>query len=117
MLLSISACGDGEPSGPGTLDVRVVPPPSVEAGAVVLEVTGPGIQGFEAAGGARVFGAPVSTASERHRVVVLVDQGDLLFRIRVEDRGQLPEAVVVEAVDRQNRSVPGLTAFQVRMSR
>lgn len=116
-LLLVAACGDGEPSGPGTLEVRVVPPPSVEAGAVVLEVTGPGIQGFEAAGSARVFGAPYPPVEGRHRVVVLVDQGDLVLRIRVDDRGRTPEATVVEAADRQNRSVPGLSAFQVRISR
>lgn len=117
LLLLLAACGDGESSGPGALDVRVAPPPSVEGGAVILEVTGPGIEGFEAAGSARVFGAPYPPVEGRHRVVVLVDEGDLVFRVRVEDRGRVPEVVVVEAADRQNRSVPGLSAFQVRISR
>jgi hypothetical protein len=59
LLPWMAACGDSGPSGPGVVEVRVVPPPSADAGAVVVELAGAGILGFEAAGEARVFGAPV----------------------------------------------------------
>ena len=112
-----AACGDSGPSGPGLVDVRVVPPPSADAGAVVVELAGEGIEGFEAAGGARVFGAPRPGVENVHRAVVIVDQGDLVFRVRLTDIARLPQGVVIQAVDRQNRTLPGLTAFEVRFSR
>ncbi len=116
-VLALAACGEDGPSGPGAVEVRVEAPPSVEAGAALLEVTGPGIVGFEAAGSARVFGAPHPPVEGRHRVVVLADGGELVFRVRLEDVAVLPRAAVLEAADRQNREVPGITAFQVRVSR
>jgi hypothetical protein len=112
-----AACGDSGPSGPGLVDVRVVPPPSADAGAVVVELAGEGIEGFEAAGGARVFGAPRPGVENVHRAVVIVDQGELVFRVRLTDIARLPQGVVIQAVDRQNRTLPGLTAFEVRFSR
>lgn len=112
-----AACGDSGPSGPGLVDVRVVPPPSADAGAVVVELVGEGIEGFEAAGGARVFGAPRPGVENVHRAVVIVDQGELVFRVRLTDIARLPQGVVIQAVDRQNRTLPGLTAFEVRFSR
>lgn len=117
VLVLAAACGDGDRSGPGTLEVRVVPPPSVEAGAAVVEFVGEGIQGFEAAGGARVFGGPVQGQAGRHRAVVVVDQGELVFRVRMDDVARVPEASLVEAADLQNRSIPALSAFQLRISR
>lgn len=112
-----AACGDSGPSGPGVVDVRVVPPPSADAGAAVVELAGRGILGFEAAGEARVFGAPRPGVENVHRAVVSVDQGELVFRVRMSDIAVLPEGVVIQAVDRQNRTLPGLTAFEVRFSR
>lgn len=112
-----AACGDSGPSGPGVVDVRVVPPPSADAGAVVVELAGEGIEGFEAAGAARVFGASRPGVENVHRAVVSVDQGDLVFRVRLTDVARLPQGVVIQAVDRQNRTLPGLTAFEVRFSR
>lgn len=113
----VTACGDSAPSGPGMVDVRVVPPPSADAGAVVVELAGEGIEGFEAAGEARVFGAPRPGVEGVHRAVVSVDRGELVFRVRLSDVSRLPEGVVIQAVDRQNRTLPGLTAFEVRFSR
>lgn len=113
----LAACGDSGPSGPGVVDVRVVPPPSPDAGAVVVELAGEGIEGFEAAGEARVFGAPRPGVENVHRAVVSVDQGELVFRVRLTDIARLPQGVVIQAVDRQNRTLPGLTAFEVRFSR
>lgn len=113
----LAGCGDEGPSGPGALQVRVLPPPSVDAGAVVLQFTGPGIEGFEPAGNARVFGAPHPTVPNQHRVVVVVDRGDLVFRIRLEDRASRPEVAIVQAVDRDNQPVTALSAFVVRFSR
>lgn len=117
LLWAGAACGDSGPSGPGLVDVRVVPPPSADAGAVVVELAGEGIEGFEAAGAARVFGAPRPGVEGVHRAVVTVDQGELVFRVRLRDVGQLPRGSVIQAVDRQNRTLPGLTAFEVRFSR
>jgi hypothetical protein len=117
LLPWMAACGDSGPSGPGVVEVRVVPPPSADAGAVVVELAGAGILGFEAAGEARVFGAPRPGVENVHRAVVSVDQGPLVFRVRMSDVSSLPSGSVIQAVDRQNRTLPGLTAFEVRFTR
>jgi hypothetical protein len=117
LLPWLAACGDSGPSGPGVVEVRVVPPPSADAGAVVVELVGSGIEGFEAAGEARVFGAPRPGVANVHRAVVTVDQGPLVFRVRMSDVSSLPAGSVIQAVDRQNRTLPGLTAFEVRFTR
>jgi len=117
LLPWLAACGDSGPSGPGVVEVRVVPPPSADAGAVVVELAGAGIVGFEAAGEARVFGAPRPGVENIHRAVVMVDQGPLVFRVRMSDVSVLPVGSVIQAVDRQNRTLPGLTAFEVRFTR
>ena len=93
MLVPQIGC-DGGPSGPGTMAGMVDGP--VNLGAVVLEVTGVGIQGFVGQGDTRAFGAAVSAAQGRHRVV-LVDPsgGSIQFGVTVDDLAADPPIVTV----------------------
>ena len=76
-VVTLAACESG-PSGPGTLSGTATATQGQTLGAVVLEVTGPGIQGFEGQGGSIAYGAAVSAQNERWRVVV-VGTGQLGF--------------------------------------
>lgn len=101
VLVLLGACDAAGIEGPGALVARVEAR-DAELGSAVVEVRGPGIRGFEAVGGSRIF----TRASEdgSHRVVV-VDPGggDLRFRIRVDElAAALPGAVVQSAADTAN---------------
>lgn len=112
LVLAAAAC---EPSGPGSLTASVEGP--VAAGAVVVELQGSGITGIEGAGGTRAFSAAAQNG--RHRIVVVgPEAGRLRFRVQVRDlASEPPTGRVVEAVDGQNRPIPSLTAFTVRVAR
>lgn len=87
LAASLAASGCDGPSGPGALTATVTAPQAL--GGAVIEVVGPGIRGFEGAGGSQVFSAAVSTAEGRHRVLVMhPDGGTLRFAIRVDDVSQ-----------------------------
>lgn len=80
--LVLVACESG-PSGPGALEAIVT---GDMLGGVLLQVDGPGIQGFTALGDARVFGAPDAVRPGRHRVIVIApSSGGLRFTIDVDD--------------------------------
>lgn len=112
-LVSVAACGDDGPSGPGSLDglVRGAQP----LGAVVLDVRGDGIVGFEEQPGTRVFSAATDATGTSHRVVLVGEAaGALGFRVRVEDRGgPAPTATVVAASDGEDRTVSAVGGIQV----
>lgn len=109
--LAITACGDSGPEGPGafTAMVEAQGPP---AGAVVMDVTGDGIEGFEGTGDTRVFSAEVDAGTGLHRLIAVSATGSLGFRVRVA-RVELgpPTAVVVDAAGTDNgpRGPAGLT--------
>ena len=94
--LATSACDSG-PRGPGALEATLEAEEAL--GAVTLEVVGPGILGFEGTGGTQAWGAVVSVAAGRHRVVLVnPTSGELSFRILVEDLGaEHPVITVVDA--------------------
>ncbi len=80
--LVLVGCESG-PSGPGALEAIVT---GDMLGGVLLQVDGPGIQGFTALGDARVFGAPDAVRPGRHRVIVIApSSGELRFTIDVDD--------------------------------
>ena len=74
-LGALGGCDLFGPGGPGTLEATVSA--QVPLGAVVLEVTGVGITGFEDRGDTQAYGASVVEAEGRHRVV-LIDQGHVV---------------------------------------
>jgi hypothetical protein len=106
VVLFVSAC-DGGPQGPGALLARA----SLEGasggpslGAVVLELQGSGIQGFEARGDTRLYASAVPGKVDVHRVVLVHPSGgDLGFEILVDDVGMdRPRVTVVQAADTDN---------------
>lgn len=96
VTLGLAACESG-PRGPGTFEASLDAEEAL--GAVTLEVVGRGILGFEGTGGTEAWGAVVSAAEGRHRVVLVnPTSGELSFRILVEDVGsELPAITVVDA--------------------
>ena len=90
---ALAACDSG-PSGPGTLSATVSGPQAL--GAVLLEVTGIGIQGFVGQGDTRVYGAELSALEGKHRVVAVTGTGGTLrIGIRVDDLGAPAPVFVV----------------------
>ena len=83
-VVFLGGCDSG-PEGPGTMEATAT---GEALGAVVLEVEGAGIRGFEARGETRVYSARVVGRDGVHRVV-LVDPvgGALRFGIDVDDLG------------------------------
>jgi hypothetical protein len=114
LALAIAAC---EESGPGSLTATVRAP--VPTGAVVIELVGAEVTGFEGAGDSRAFAADPMPGDTVRRVIVMSPSGaSLQFRIQVEDVSSLaPRGAVVDAVDPSNRKITALTGYQVRISR
>ncbi len=108
-VLALTACDLG-PSGPGTVTGSVTGDAAL--GAVVLDVTWPGVAGFEGRGSTQVYSAPVTDSPDRYRVVLVSPTGgDLPFAIAVDDAYlQSPVVTVVEAagIDNLPMSVAGL---------
>lgn len=107
--LGLAACDLG-PSGPGTVAGTVTGDATL--GAAVLDVTWPGITGFDGRGSTQVYSAAVAGFPDRYRVV-LVDPvgGELRFSIAVDDAYlQSPIVTVVAAAGTDNltRSAAGL---------
>jgi hypothetical protein len=84
----------------------------------VLDVTWPGVTGFEGSGSTQVYSAPVAGDPDRYRVVLVSPTGgDIPFAITVEDAYlQSPVVTVVEAVGSDNRPHP-LEGLRVALER
>lgn len=116
VALGMGGCDLFGPSGPGVLDATLTA--TEPLGAVVLELTGVGIEGFESQGQTRAFGAEVDAAAGRHRVILVSPDGAAMrFGIRVLDvGGDSPLVTVVSAASLDNQ--PALaTGVEVRVER
>ena len=115
VALTLSAC-DWGPRGIGQLR-GVVRSGATPVGAIVLEISGPGIQGFSETGQTRVFFAEPS--SDVYMVVlVAADPDRVRFLVDVDDvRIPALNAVVVEAVDDNNTAITDLTGIAVDFRR
>ncbi len=114
VALTLSACEWG-PRGEGELR-GIVTPGSVPVGAIVLEISGPGVQGFSDAGQTRVFFA--EPEPDVYRVVlVAADPDRIRFRVAMDDvRSPSLAIVVVEAVDDNNSAITDLSAITVGLN-
>ena len=115
LALAVGAC---EETGPGSLTANVTAP--VPTGAVVVELRGARITGFEGVGETRAFAAEPQVSDTILRVIVVSPTGgsSLRFRVQVEDVGEAsPRGAVVDAVDGSNRKITALTGYSVRISR
>ena len=115
VMLVLGAC-DWGPRGPGQLR-GVVRSGASPVGAIVLEISGPGVQGFSDAGQTRVFFAEPST--DVYRVVlVAADPERVRFRVDMDDvRSPALTAVVIEAVDDNNVAITDLSGIAVEVNR
>ena len=115
VALTLGAC-DWGPRGSGQLTGIVLSGIS-PVGAIVLEVTGPGVQGFSEAGQTRVFFAEPET--DVYRVVLVGANPDRIqFRVDMDDvRSPTPTAIVVEAVDDSNAPISDLSGITVEFPR
>jgi len=114
-VLLLAACDLG-PSGPGTVEGSVTG--DANLGAVVLDVTWPGVVGFEARGSTQVYSAAISGSPNRYRVVLVSPSGgDLPFAIAVDDAYlESPVVTVVEAAGTDNLPLP-VTDLEVVLAR
>ncbi len=114
VALTLSACEWG-PRGEGELR-GIVTPGSVPVGAIVLEISGPGVQGFSDAGQTRVFFA--EPEPDVYRVVlVAADPDRIRFRVAMDDvRSPSLAIVVVEAVDDNNSAITDLSGITVGLN-
>lgn len=113
--LVLSGC-DSAPDGPGTIDAVVESPQPL--GAVVLEFTGGGVDGFEGQGTTQVYSALVSATEGKYRVILVSPDGSpLRFGLRVANvREARPTVVAVTAASPSNQVVtPG--GLEVRLER
>ena len=86
-------------------------------GAIVLEISGPGVQGFSDSGQTRVFFAEPQT--DVYRVVlVAADPDQIRFRVAMDDvRSPSLTVVVIEAVDDSNVAITDLNGIAVEINR
>ncbi len=113
--VGLAGCDSG-PSGPGMVAGTVTGDPQL--GAVVLDITWRGIQGFEGLGATQAYSALVTDSENRYRVI-LVDPngGDLRFGINVDDvylEGPVVTVVFAAGTDDLPRSVAGLDVLLER---
>lgn len=115
VALALNAC-DWGPRGPGQLE-GIVTSGSVPVGAVVLEISGPGVQEFTGAGQTRVFFAEPDSAVYRV-VLVTANPGRLKFRVTMDDvRGSPLTVSTVQAVDGSNARITDLSGIAVEIAR
>ncbi len=101
----LAACDLG-PSGPSTVVGTVTGEASL--GAAVLDVTWPGVVGFEGRGGTQVYFGAVPGFPDRYRVILVSPSGgDIPFSVDVDDAHLArPTVTVVEAASSSNQLLP-----------
>lgn len=114
-VVVFAACDLG-PSGPSTVEGTVTGEASL--GAAVLDVTWPGVVGFEGRGGTQVYFGAVPGFADRYRVILVSPSGgDIPFTISVDDAYLAsPTVTVVEAASSTNQLLP-LTRLRVVLDR
>jgi hypothetical protein len=98
LALSVAACDLG-PDGPSTATGRITGHPAL--GAAVLDVTWPGVVGFEGRGSTQVYAAAVPGEADHWRVVLISPAiSDLPFAVKLES--SLLEAPVITVEEAAN---------------
>ena len=115
VALTLSSC-DWGPRGRGQLR-GIVTSGASPVGAIVLEISGPGIQDFTEAGQTRVFFAELET--DVYRVVLVAGNPDRIrFRVAMDDvRRPGLTVTTVEAVDDDNAPITDLSGITVELAR
>ena len=115
VAVMLSAC-DWGPRGPGQLR-GIVTSGASRVGAIVLEISGPGMQDVTDAGQTRVFFAEPET--DVYRVVLVAGNPDRIrFRVAMDDvRRPGLTVTTVEAVDDNNALITDLSGITVELNR
>ncbi len=115
VALTLSAC-DWGPRGQGELR-GIVTSGAIPVGALVLEISGAGVQGFSDSGQTRVFFA--EPEPDVYRVVLVTpDPDQIRFRVAMNDvRSPSLAVAVVEAVDDTNAAIIDLSGIVVEIKR
>ena len=113
LIVGVGACdvlGPDDPKGPGSFEVRVLSPNGSE-GAAVIELTGGvGLGTVSPTGGEVLYEhGPASTMI----AIVLDEPGEILFQVRTENVGELPEARVLQVSDPTNQLRPSVSGYEV----
>ena len=113
--LTVGAC-DWGPRGPGQLR-GVVTSGAVRVGALVLEISGSGVQGLTDSGQTRTFFA--EPTPEVYRVVlVAADPDRIQLRVAMDDvRSHALTVVAIEAVDDSNEPITDLSGIKIKLRR
>ena len=113
VTVGLVGCDSG-PKGPGALDATITGPEPL--GAALVEVVGAGVRGFEDQGACQTFGAPLPSAVDTHRaLVVCAGGGDLVFGIEVDDVSAEPPVATVLQTANPNNVVVLSTQVSVRI--
>lgn len=116
VLALLAACDSG-PQGPGPLTARVES--AHPLGAVVLELSGADITGFEQQGPTLVFGALDASPARRHRVILVSPTGatEMRFTVLFADRKEArPTVAALSAATPANLTVSA-AGVKVRIER
>ena len=115
VALTLDAC-DWGPRGQGRL-TGIVRSGAGPVGAIVLEISGPGIQGFTDAGQTLILFA--EPQPEVYRVVLVAANPDRIrFRVAIDDvRRSGLTVTTVEAVDENNAPITDLSGIVVELVR
>ena len=115
VAVMLSAC-DWGPRGPGQLR-GIVTSGASRVGAIILEISGPGMQDVTDAGQTRVFFAEPET--DVYRVVLVAGNPDRIrFRVAMDDvRRPGLTVTTVEAVDDNNAPITDLSGITVELNR
>ena len=118
MSLSAVACQDLGPedrSGPGAIHVDLVSPYGAEGSAVFEVAGGTGIGAVTSFGGEVYFNHNYGT--ETTKVVVIMDvPGQIRFKIRTSNVGDLPTVSVLQVADGNDALRPSLGGYEIEIA-
>lgn len=117
LLVALAACGDQGPDGPGSL-VGSVRTSGAPLGAVVMDVSGSGVEKVTGSGSTRVFTVGSLSTTTLRVIAVVPSPGSIDFTVHVSDlQAGTPNIVVVDAAGSDNQPITHLASIRATLSR
>lgn len=117
LVAGLGACdvlGPGGPEGPGAFSATLISPNGAEGSGVFELVGGIGLGTVLPVDGEVLY----HHADGSTRIVVVLDEpGEIRFKVRTEDIGELPDVRVLEVADGADQLRPSLSGYSVRFRR